>query len=85
MAFADEVAAHAGGIGTTPKMVTALNALPAAQRRDIVAYLDALPHGVTKAQVARAINARLDKAGVALRVSPDNVGTFIDGSRHGLL
>lgn len=86
MGFADEVEASASATGSNVAHVTRLlNALPAKDRKEIVAFLDDLPPGAQKVAVARALTKRAAKAGLDVKVTAQQVTTFINGSRHGLV
>ena len=85
MGFADEVStlttASATSIG---HVVRVLNALPAKERREIVAYLDDLPPGTQRSAVGRALSKRAAKVGLDLKVTGSQVSAFIAGGRNGL-
>jgi hypothetical protein len=87
MGFAEEVAAATSTRGSNIGHATrVLNALPARQRKQLVAFLDNPPDGYQKAAVAIAINNRVKKAGLDMpKVTAQHISTFQNGSRHGLL
>lgn len=87
MGFADEVAAETAstGSGTIGHMVQVLNALPAKERAEIVAYLDGMRRGGPSANVAAVLTKRAAKLNLGIEITPEMVSRFRRGSRNGLI
>ncbi len=84
MGFADEVQSLTNGGSNISRIVLALNSLPPKERKEIVAFIDAMPPGTQRSAVARAITQRAQKQGFTGVVNGDQVRAFADGARNGL-